>query len=750
MTEFKNVSIVIDDNKLCAKAAELFSADLADRMSTLINIRVADCDNEQTEENTLVVEFKIDNALTDYDSYSIAKSDDCRLRVGACSLRGFIYGYGNILRKSEFTKSSMLLIEDISGVYIPEKQIRGHQLGYRPLTNTYDKWSPKDYRRYLLDTMAYGSNFCEFIPGIATAKRNDMMLYEPDDMIVITSQLADELDLGVSVWYPNDEDDTSIEDGTDHRAELAARMKRFDVYFPPGGDPGKYPGDEYVRRTRAYGKALKDIHPNLQVWPSAQKPKRMPSWGDDFLKALTDSDDGIIDGVIHGPNAAFELDDLRRRLPQKYPIRLYPDISHNVRCDYPVNHDQNDWHFAIASTMGRETINPRPHEYRTIHKRISRYAIGAVTYSEGVSDDINKFLYASLDWNGELDVIEILKDYSRLFFVGCDPQLASQAIISMERNWQGDPAENIQIDFTLMLWKQLLKENKAQKKNWRFMSMMFRAYADKYVRDKRIFELDLCKEIKQAAKNNDFAKCRTLLNFEYPQKLSAIYDKLCEIADFLFSTIGIQLDVEKYGAMNYERGATLTTINNPITDIDYYKYCMENITRNDDPIELFKMITQREQIDSDELFFSVTKRDFNHFGVKPKLHYSNYSGDKPFENDGSLPISLLTPIEAEKFEFPLSGFLPDTDYKLRIIIKNRQLLEEGITLLIKADGAELYNGDARDVEAQPDFKYEWPTDNYFAVSIPIPKDRFVNGCIKLSFETVQGGFEFVEYKITKQ
>jgi hypothetical protein len=62
----------------------------------------------------------------------------------------------------------------------------------------------------------------------------------------------------------------------------------------------------------------------------------------DTVKKVTDYEKlmkekpSFIDGVITGPNAAFPLDILRRYLPSEYPIRLYPDITHNVRCEYPV------------------------------------------------------------------------------------------------------------------------------------------------------------------------------------------------------------------------------------------------------------------------------------------------------------------------------------------------------------------------------------------------------------------------------
>ncbi len=182
------------------------------------------------------------------------------------------------------------------------------------------------------------------------------MKYAPEDMLVSASALADELDMDISVWYPNNEED--IATAVERRKKVFDKTPRIDAVFPPGGDPGEFPADEFLDRCRAISKALKQTHPRAQMWPSAQKPRSIPDWGEDFLTYMNSLPDDI-DGIITGPNRAFTLHELRRRLPAKYPIRLYPDITHNVRCEYPVHYNHDDWHYALASTMGRESINPR-------------------------------------------------------------------------------------------------------------------------------------------------------------------------------------------------------------------------------------------------------------------------------------------------------------------------------------------------------------------------------------------------------
>lgn len=84
--------------------------------------------------------------------------------------------------------------------------------------------------------------------------------------------------------------------------------------FPPGGDPGDYDADEFISRCRDFSRLLKEYHPNAEMWPSAQQPHSIPNWGEKLISELQKLPDEI-DGIITGPNHAFEMDELRRRVP---------------------------------------------------------------------------------------------------------------------------------------------------------------------------------------------------------------------------------------------------------------------------------------------------------------------------------------------------------------------------------------------------------------------------------------------------
>ena len=179
------------------------------------------------------------------DCYEINCSTQA-VTVFASGIRGFIYGFGMLLRKIVPVCGVPVLTEDISGVYTPDKSIRGHQIGYRTTPNTYDAWSYEDYRRYYLDMMYFGTNTVEHIPyERGVSKRNRLMKYDEEEFLVKASEMADEYDLDVSLWHPNNDGET-VAFAAERRGRLYETVPRLDVVFPPGGDPGEFGADEFV------------------------------------------------------------------------------------------------------------------------------------------------------------------------------------------------------------------------------------------------------------------------------------------------------------------------------------------------------------------------------------------------------------------------------------------------------------------------------------------------------------------------
>ena len=534
------------------------------------------------------------------DGYRIEDTFRCTSLI-ASGIRGHIFAIGMLLRKIEKVDGGVRL-EDISGSYAPDKRIRGHQIGYRTTPNTYDAWSYEDYRRYYLDMMFFGVNTVEHIPyEKGVSNRNRLMQYDEEEFLVEAARIADEYDLDVSVWHPNNDGET-VSEAAERRGKLYERVPRLDVVFPPGGDPGEFEAEEFIERCRAISNELKRSHPNAEMWPSAQQPHSIPAWGEDLIKELEKLPDEI-DGIITGPNRAFEIDELRRRLPAKYPIRLYPDITHNVRCEYPVHFDRDDWHFALATGLSRECTNPRPREYRRIHRLTRRYVVGSVSYSEGVNDDVNKFVWSDMDYFPDCDLRTTLLDYSRLFFFGAPADTIADGILALELNWQCDPAENPTIDSTLETFERLRREYPFLNENWRFLQLLMRAECDKLLRSRRLFELELIRSARRAAFDGELEDVREFLELEPGEEYLELRADISRIAQRLFRLIGMQLDVEHYGADSWERGAILETIDLPVTDREWLLGRLDHAMVDDDPVEYMRRAFDRNRVDSDEYYF---------------------------------------------------------------------------------------------------------------------------------------------------
>ncbi|MEI6578916.1 MAG: hypothetical protein WCN92_05565, partial [Eubacteriales bacterium] len=473
---------------ICEKGGSLFAEEIV--------LRTGVVPKGSNGHNNPVISFELcgEGCLPNCDAYRL-ELDGSTLTISAIGLRGLIFGYSLFLRKTTFESGRITLTKDISGEYVPDKKIRGHQLGYRTLSNTYDAWELKDYKRYYRDLMFFGSNVCEHIPyeGL-TPRNNRLMKHDAEEFLIEVSRLADELDLDVSIWYPNNEEST--EQAVARRKKVFENTPHINYIYMPGGDPGELPADEFLERSIAISKALKESHPKAETWPSSQKPHSFLNWGEEFIEDLKKLPNEI-DGIISGPNRAFTLDELRRKLPMQYPIRLCADITHNVRCEYPVHFNRDDWHYSLATALSRECINPRPMEYRLIHRLTRRYIVGSVSYSEGVNDDINKMVWGDMDFFPNVPLYETLLDYARVFFYGVPAEKATNGILGLEINWQGDPSENPHIESTLNIWLDLLNDYPKMIENWRFVQCLFRAKCDALVRRRRCFELELIESAKK-------------------------------------------------------------------------------------------------------------------------------------------------------------------------------------------------------------------------------------------------------------
>ena len=109
---------------------------------------------------------------------------------------------------------------------------------------------------------------------------------------------------------------------------------------------------------------------------------------------------GWLTGVVYGPWSCCPLAEFREHVPAELPVRNYPDLCHSLSCEFPVDR----WDLCFALAQHREPINPRPTTFGRIIAAQAPYTIGCGCYSEGVSDDVNKYVWTALHWGPDCKV----------------------------------------------------------------------------------------------------------------------------------------------------------------------------------------------------------------------------------------------------------------------------------------------------------------------------------------------------------
>ncbi len=482
--------------------------------------------------------------------------------------RGVLFGIGRLLRELRITRNSIQLPDGFEETSAPRYPLRGHQLGYRPKSNTYDAWSVPVFEQYIRDLAVFGSNAVELIPPRSDdAADSPHFPLPPMRMMIELSRLLEQYGLDVWIWYPamdrDYSDPATVKFALDEWGEVFRQLPRIDAVFVPGGDPGHTRPRYLMALLARETEVLRRYHPKAQMWVSPQSFNQ--EWLDEFLGILRNEQPAWLSGVVFGPQTRIGLPELRAVIPQRYPIRHYPDITHNIQCQFPVP----DWDAAYAVTEGRESINPRPVEEARIFRRFQPDTIGFISYSEGSNDDVNKFVWSALGWNPDQDVTEILRQYSRTFIGDAFTESFAQGLLGLERNWHGPLAANTGVDSTLEQFQGMERSAPPPVlRNWRFQQALYRAYYDAYTRERLRYETMLEEEaLQKLRQTRDIGAVTAILDRAVSQPVAtAWHARIFELAEALFQSIGMQLSVPRYKAIDVDRGASLDTVDVPLND----------------------------------------------------------------------------------------------------------------------------------------------------------------------------------------
>jgi hypothetical protein len=510
------------------------------------------------------------------ESFTITSSgEDDRpvVTVRGADDRGVIFGTGYLLRQFHMDRQQLEIEANLNIQSKPQYAVRGHQLGYRPKSNTYDAWTVPMWEQYIRELAIFGTNTIEVIPPRSDDAADSPHFPLPQiDMMAEMSRIANDYGVNVSIWYPAMDKDYSDPATVDFALQewgaVFKRLPRVDAVFVPGGDPGHTEPKYLLALLEKETKILHLSHPHAQMWVSPQSFDQ--AWLDEFYGILDQQPDWLT-GVVFGPQVRGSIEQLRARVPKKYQVRFYPDITHSRQSEFPVE----DWDFAFSETEAREGINPRPVAESEIFHRYMPFSSGFVTYSEGCNDDFNKFLWSELGWDPGKKVEEIAHDYARYFV---SPSIAddyAKGLLALEQNWRGPLASNAGVDQTLALFQGMEKRATPQDKlSWRFQQGLYRAYYDAYERKRLAIETD--QEKRAVSTLMGFSKTGVIPSLTAAKKIldtdemttdvRALRARVFELAEALYQSIRMQLSVPLYQAIGLGRGANLDSIDFSLND----------------------------------------------------------------------------------------------------------------------------------------------------------------------------------------
>jgi hypothetical protein len=505
------------------------------------------------------------------DGYRVQSMVNAILIAGN-DARGTLFGAGWLLRQLRMERDIVESPDNLKVSTAPKYPVRGHQLGYRPKTNSYDGWSVPVWEQYIRDLAVFGTNAIELIPPRSDdAADSPHFPLPPMKMMIEMSRIADEYGLDVWIWYPamdrDYSDPATVEFALKEWGEVFRQLPRIDAVFVPGGDPGHTQPKHLMALLEKQTANLHRYHSKAQMWMSPQSFNR--EWMDEFL-GIMKTEPAWLSGVVFGPQIRMSLPDLRAAVPKRYPIRHYPDITHSRQSQYPVP----DWDVAYAATEAREVINPRPVDEAKIFRLLAPFTVGSITYSEGCNDDVNKIVWSSLGWNPDANIVDILREYSRYFIGYQYADTFAQGLLALERNWRGPLATNANVDTTREQFQQMERTaSPFVRANWRFQQALYRAYYDAYLRARLLYETAVEREAMAELRNARAFGSITAMNraeqilertVEHPAP--ELRARVFELAEALFQSIRMQLSVPRYQAISTDRGANLDTIDVPLNN----------------------------------------------------------------------------------------------------------------------------------------------------------------------------------------
>ena len=678
------------------------------------------------------------------EGYYYEAKDGC-VAVAGYDRLGILHGIGHLLREANWYDGGIAVADETLSTH-PKQKLRGSQLGYRNKTNAYSAWTKEIYAQYIRELALFGASAVEFLPPRTDDNPTaPVMKYEAIDMLAYTSEVAHNYGLEVWIWYPNvvknkssykipaegylpETDDEAkavnamIREEEDFREHDFAAVPYVDHILITGGDPGDLePGDLFAFSSRV-ARILRKYHPNAGVWISAQVMKNSDDFKFRFYKEVAKRP-AWLTGVCHAPWVSHTIMECRERTPSDIPIRSYPDICHLLCCQYPVH----AWDPVWAITAGRECYNPRPRWHRQMHHLTKPYAIGNLAYSEGIADDVSKFVWLDADWDESIPYMKTLRDFASMFI---SPKYADEiaaTIALFEDIFEGPAVTNTavhEVYTQLRELETLLKAEPTQPgfgaDSYRFaMPMLMSAFyyyvQRRAIRDKAVYEA-LWHGLDAATDADAFAaKMRVRLAETETTPDADLKAVLWALADVCWEKIYWKLSTTRHFSPDYSRGGFLDTADIPLCNAWWLTARLEDLANYETQAEklaYLKRLRDYKKAGPGGKYISFGEPESMRYLRLPKTwweepeaittpriehHVGPFAPDKNTPDNPKLKMTMLERVSSilgyyhAPVTLAIDGLVPGAAYEVRIVFPMRFKWEgqENIPTYLVVNGQRL-------------------------------------------------------------
>ena len=439
----RSVEIVLRTKEIAktAQSVKMLRAIIKERSGITIKNRGA--------EFKIVLEFK--KGIGD-EGFSIKRSKDKMVIISGNDEKGLLYGGGKFLITSRYEKNNFIP-GTWQGKSVPEKKVRAMYFATH-FHNFYHDAPVKEVVKYVEELALYGCNVLLVWFDMHHFKGlNDPEAQKMIKRLKIILKAANNAGMDAALGGVSNEGYSTTP------GHLKAEWAVQNGYFEPPADhyhveicPNRAGGTELIGKLRfEMLRAFKGL--NIKyffLWPYDQGGctcEKCSPWG--FKGHLLSSREAAkqikkvfpfckiilstwyFDHFVGGEWAGLEKAFDRKEL--KWVDYFLMDDNFGFP-EYPVKHQLHKKMKIVGfpeismknmAPWGGFGSNPRPVHFGKYWNTVKNFYDGSFPYSEGIFEDINKYMILQMEWSKKRNIREIVKEYVSFFF---SPKVADKAV----------------------------------------------------------------------------------------------------------------------------------------------------------------------------------------------------------------------------------------------------------------------------------------------------------------------------------